>query len=282
VNEETTLLFRPVGPKELELLATSGWQRWPPRLPEQPIFYPVTNFAYAAEIASKWNVAESGAGHVTRFRVRADFMNRFEIQRVGASYHTEWWIPSEQLEELNANIVGRIEVIASFGVSVPAVTATPALTIETVSGDLLHQNVEVIVNAWNRNFIPWWLLLPQGVSGAIKRAAGVAPFRELRRRGVLRVGDAVVTAAGRLKFRAILHVAGLNALWRSSEPIVRTCIKNALAVAREHNFASIAFPLLGAGTGGLDSDEARQIIVDEISRSAYNGHVIVVTWRSAG
>lgn len=277
-----TLLFRPVGPKEFELLARSGWQRWPPRLREQPIFYPVTNFAYAAEIASKWNVEESGAGHVTRFRVRADFMSRFEIRRVGASYHTEWWIPAEQLEELNANIVGRIEVIASFGSSLPTLAANAGLTIETVSGDLLRQNVEVIVNAWNRNFIPWWLLLPQGVSGAIKRAAGVAPFRELRKHGVLRAGDAVVTAAGRLKFRAIVHVAALNTLWRSSEPIVRTCIKNALAVAGERHFASIAFPLVGAGTGGLDSDEVRQIIVDEISRSAYNGRVIVVTWRSAG
>ncbi|HEV7766336.1 MAG TPA: hypothetical protein VGQ76_15130 [Thermoanaerobaculia bacterium] len=91
----TTILFRPVGPAELALLEASGWRRWPPRLPEQPIFYPVTNFEYAAEIASKWNVPESGAGYVT--------------------HHTEWWIPAEDLDELNDNIVGLIEVIASFG-----------------------------------------------------------------------------------------------------------------------------------------------------------------------
>lgn len=114
-SNATTILFRPVGPAELELLEEQDWLRWPPRLPEQPIFYPVTNFEYAAEIASKWNVPESGAGYVTRFHVQSSFMRRFETHRVGAAHHTEWWIPAEQLEELNDNIVGRIEVIASFG-----------------------------------------------------------------------------------------------------------------------------------------------------------------------
>jgi hypothetical protein len=111
----TTLLFRPVGPRELQLLEASGWRRWPPRLPEQPIFYPVTNLEYAIEIASKWNVAASGAGYVTRFRVRSEFMQRFETHQVGAAHHTEWWIPAELLEELNDAIVGTIEVVASFG-----------------------------------------------------------------------------------------------------------------------------------------------------------------------
>ena len=112
--EDLTTLFRPVGPAELALLEASDWTRWPPRLPEQPIFYPVTNFDYAAEIASKWNVAESGAGYVTRFQVRSSFMRRFETHCVGAAHHTEWWIPAEQLEDLNDNIVGRIQVVASF------------------------------------------------------------------------------------------------------------------------------------------------------------------------
>lgn len=109
------MLFRPVGQRELELVRDSGWRRWPPRLPEQPIFYPVTNEEYAAEIASKWNVAETGAGYVTRFQVRTSFMRRFQVQCVGAAHHTEWWIPAEQLDEMNDNIVGTIEVIASFG-----------------------------------------------------------------------------------------------------------------------------------------------------------------------
>lgn len=111
-------MYRPIGPAERELLAQSGWRRWPPRLPEQPIFYPVTNEAYAGEIASRWNVPESGAGFVTRFAVRAEFVERYETHCVGLAHHTEWWIPAEHLEELNDNIVGLIEVIAEYGAGV--------------------------------------------------------------------------------------------------------------------------------------------------------------------
>ncbi|MFN0059788.1 MAG: hypothetical protein ACKVX7_15120 [Planctomycetota bacterium] len=111
---ETVTLYRPIGPAELALLEAGNFRRWPPRLPEQPIFYPVTNEEYAVEIASKWNVQDSGSGFVTRFQVRAEFMARFEIHQVGAARHTEWWIPAEALEELNDNLVGLIEVIQAF------------------------------------------------------------------------------------------------------------------------------------------------------------------------
>src|SRR5436309_4909967 len=94
-----------------------------------------------------------------------------------------------------------------------------------VEGDLLDQNVDVIVNAWNRNVIPWWLLLPQGVSGAIKRRAGKEPFRELNRKGIIPLGGAVMTGPGRLPFKAIIHVAGINLLWRSSEYSVRSSVR---------------------------------------------------------
>jgi hypothetical protein len=114
VVENTVTLFRPTGPKEMELLRASGFRRWPPRLPEQPIFYPVTNEQYAIEIARRWNAAGDGIGYVTRFEVRAAFMGRYEIQKVGRADHTEWWIPAEDLEELNDNIVGLIEVIGEF------------------------------------------------------------------------------------------------------------------------------------------------------------------------
>ena len=77
--------------------------------------------------------------------------------------------------------------------------------IKVVEGDLLDQDVDVIVNAWNRNVIPWWLLLPQGVSGAIKRRAGYQPFRELARKGPIPLGGAVETGAGRLTFKAIIQ-----------------------------------------------------------------------------
>ena len=110
----TVTLYRPVGPEELALLRDSGFQRWPPRLPEQPIFYPVTNERYAAEIAERWNVKDSGYGAVTRFDVDAAFMARSPLQKVGGAHHTEWWVPAEELEQLNDHIVGAIEVIAEF------------------------------------------------------------------------------------------------------------------------------------------------------------------------
>lgn len=113
--EETVTLYRPTGPNELKLVRESGYKRWPPRLPGQPIFYPVTNEEYAVEIALKWNVKESGVGFVTRFQVRKAFMERYEIQTVGARHHTEWWIPAGELEELNDNIVGLIEVVREGG-----------------------------------------------------------------------------------------------------------------------------------------------------------------------
>lgn len=110
----TVTLYRPTGPEELALVERTGFRRWPPRLPEQPIFYPVTNEIYAKEIAIKWNTKSSGIGYVTRFRVKKEFMDRFNVETVGASYHTEWWIPAEQLDELNSNIVGLIEVIGEY------------------------------------------------------------------------------------------------------------------------------------------------------------------------
>lgn len=109
----TVTCYRPIGPKELELVAQSDYKRWPPRLPEQPIFYPVTNETYAIEV-TKWNVAEVGIGYVTKFEVDEDFMTRYPIQCVGDEHHTEWWIPAEDLEELNDHIVGKIEVIGEY------------------------------------------------------------------------------------------------------------------------------------------------------------------------
>jgi hypothetical protein len=110
----TTTLYRPVGPAELELIRASGWRAFPPRLPDQPIFYPVTNHAYATQIARDWNVKASGAGFVTRFAVNAEYLAGFPVQKVGGSIYTEYWIPAEELPQLNANIVGLVELIEEF------------------------------------------------------------------------------------------------------------------------------------------------------------------------
>ena len=113
-KQDTTTLYRPVGPKELELIKQSGWKTFPPRLPEQPIFYPVTNEAYANQISKEWNVPAYGSGFVTKFEMKTEYLNKFPVQNVGGQIHDELWIPAEELEEFNANIVGRIQVINEF------------------------------------------------------------------------------------------------------------------------------------------------------------------------
>jgi hypothetical protein len=113
---DTVTLYRPVGTKELELIEASGWSAFPPRLPEQPIFYPVTNEAYAVQIARDWNVKHNDdhRGYVTRFAVRSDFISVYRREIVGGREHEEYWIPAEGLPAFKDAIVGEIEVIAEF------------------------------------------------------------------------------------------------------------------------------------------------------------------------
>jgi hypothetical protein len=129
-TDGTTVLFRPVGAAELRLIEESGWRAFPPRLAHQPIFYPVLNEEYAAQIARDWNTKDAASGfvgYVTRFRVRMAFIARYAVQTVGARVHQELWIPAEELEEMNANLVGRIEVIAEFrGADAVPVVSPPA------------------------------------------------------------------------------------------------------------------------------------------------------------
>jgi hypothetical protein len=108
-------LWRPVGPKELDLIRQSGMRAFPPRLPEQPIFYPVLSEAYAVKIARDWNVPASGRGYVTRFLVAKTFLDRYQVQEAGGKDHLEYWIPAEDLGAFNKAIIGQIEVVAEFG-----------------------------------------------------------------------------------------------------------------------------------------------------------------------
>jgi hypothetical protein len=112
--DDTITLYRPVGPDELALIRDSGFHRFPPRLPQQPIFYPVLSESYATKIARDWNVKASGAGYVTRFAVLRSFLDRYEVQTAGGSDHLEYWIPAAELSEFNKNIVGPIEIISEF------------------------------------------------------------------------------------------------------------------------------------------------------------------------
>jgi O-acetyl-ADP-ribose deacetylase len=148
-----------------------------------------------------------------------------------------------------------------------------------VDGDLLDQRVDAIVNAWNRNVIPWWLLLPQGVSGAIKRRAGFSPFKELGRLGPIPLGGAVATGAGRLPFRAIIHVAAINMFWRASELSIRRSVRSAMEIAGKRSFASVAFPLLGSGSGGFDLEQSLVLMRHELRTIQLPVAVIIVRFR---
>jgi hypothetical protein len=123
----TTTLWRPVGPKELDLIETTGMTAFPPRLPDQPIFYPVTSEDYAVRIARDWNVPASGSGFVTMFEVSNEFLDKYPPQEAGGRSLTEHWIPAEEMDAFNAALVGPIEVIRGFGDD-PRVDALAATT----------------------------------------------------------------------------------------------------------------------------------------------------------
>jgi len=113
----TITLYRPVGRTELDLIAASGYLKFPPRLPGQPIFYPVLNREYAEQIARDWNTKDepSGfAGYVLEFEVDRDYLAQFEVHIVGDSHHSEYWIPAEHLEEFNRHLRGEIHIVLRF------------------------------------------------------------------------------------------------------------------------------------------------------------------------
>lgn len=116
-SAETTTLFRPVGQAELDLIEQSGWQRFPPRLPGQPIFYPVLNAEYATKIARDWNTKDDASGrvgYVLRFELDTDFAARYPIRRVGGEICEELWVPADELDDFNEHIRGPIIVVATY------------------------------------------------------------------------------------------------------------------------------------------------------------------------
>jgi O-acetyl-ADP-ribose deacetylase (regulator of RNase III) len=140
------------------------------------------------------------------------------------------------------------------------------LQVQSLQGNLLNQDVEVIINAWNRNIIPWWLLLPQGVSGQIKKFGGIQLFREVAKQGAIQLGGAVLTGAGKLNFKGIIHVAGINMFWRASEKSIRGSVANAMKIVNEKEIISVAFPIIGAGSGSFNTAKAKLIMLDEFAQ----------------
>lgn len=121
--------------------------------------------------------------------------------------------------------------------------------------------------------------MAQGISGAIRRRAGREPFREVSRHGLLPLGGAVLTSAGRLPFKGIIHVAGIGVFWTASEKSIRLSVANALRIARESKFSSMAFPLIGAGTGGMGAEKVEAMMREEIDKADFPGEVRIVRYR---
>jgi O-acetyl-ADP-ribose deacetylase (regulator of RNase III) len=155
------------------------------------------------------------------------------------------------------------------------------MTPTLVDGDLLDQDVEAIVNAWNRNIIPWWLLLPQGVSGAIKKRGGTAPFKEVGKHGAMPLGSAVETGPGKLPFKAIIHVAGINLLWTATETSITDSVRNAMRIVNERRYESVAFPVIGAGSGRFNVERARELMLDEFKGIDTEARVVIVTFKKS-
>jgi O-acetyl-ADP-ribose deacetylase (regulator of RNase III) len=152
------------------------------------------------------------------------------------------------------------------------------MEIEIVKGDILQQDVEVIVNSWNRNIIPWWLLIPQGVSGAIKRKAGVTPFVEIGKFGAIPLGEARVTSSGKLPYKAIIHVAGINMFWCGTERSVRNSVINAMSIVNEKKYSSVAFPLIGSGSGNRGEEWSQRIMESAFSSLSSEARVLLVKY----
>ncbi|MDH5632149.1 MAG: macro domain-containing protein [Gammaproteobacteria bacterium] len=146
-------------------------------------------------------------------------------------------------------------------------------------GDILDQDVEVIVNAWNRNIIPWWLLLPQGVSGAIKKKGGYAPFRDVARFGPIPLGEARLTGAGTLPFKAIIHVAGINMFWCATKSSVTNSVINAMRLVNENGYKSVAFPLIGAGSGNRGEQWSLDLMNHAFEQVESDAKVFIVRYK---
>ena len=151
---------------------------------------------------------------------------------------------------------------------------------DIVHGDLLEQDVDMIVNAWNRNIIPWWLLIPQGVSGAIKRRGGTRPFKELVKLGAIPLGEARLTSAGALQYRGIIHVAGINLFWVATRYSVTQSVLNAMALAEAHQCERIAFPLIGSGSGQRGQQWSLDVMLDAFSTIDSPLRVVIVQYKA--
>lgn len=149
-----------------------------------------------------------------------------------------------------------------------------------VNGNLLdyEHKVDVIVNAWNRNFIPHSLLVTHGVSKAIKAKAGKQPFKEVQKKGMLKLGEGVLTSSGNLACKGIIHVAGIDIFWNSSLKAVELSAKSIDTIIRKNNFKSVAIPLIGCGADKLDEEDCIKVLISELEDLSHEVDIYIVKY----
>lgn len=149
------------------------------------------------------------------------------------------------------------------------------MSFKMAKGDLFEQQVDCFVNPWNMNYIPWFFLIPHGVSGQLKKKAGYKPFNELLKKGIMKPGSAVITSGGKIP-QSIIHVAGLKWYWTTNLNIIEKATRNALYLAKKSGVKSIAFPLIGSGVGGLKKLDVIESMSKVINENEWNMEIILV------
>lgn len=149
---------------------------------------------------------------------------------------------------------------------------------QIITGNIIEQEVEVIVNSWNQNIIPWWLLFPQGVSAAIKRQGGLAPFREIAKFGPIPLGDARLTSAGNLPYKGVIHVAGINLVWIATEYSVVNSVVSTMNIVHEKGYRIVAFPLIGSGSGNKSEEWSLKTMLNAFDGVNSPANVIIVKY----
>lgn len=245
MNAETIILYRRVGPKELALIRASGHRAFPPRLPQQPIFYPVLNQEYARQIARNWNVKDSGSGYVTRFAVRKEFAERYAVQTVGSSVHQELWIPAEDLAEMNRSIVGLIEVIEEYKSA-----QTTRWVLKQMN--ILDEPADALVCSANVN-----LMLSGGVGAELLTRYGTAMQLALEAKLQTRSprcahrGEVVSYTGPEMPYKVVLNAVAIDGWYESSPQIITEVVSRALHMAAEFRAKKVALTVLATGFGRL-------------------------------
>jgi O-acetyl-ADP-ribose deacetylase (regulator of RNase III) len=130
--------------------------------------------------------------------------------------------------------------------------------IEVVKGDITEATTDAIVNAANNH-----LWMGAGVAGAIKRKGGMEIEQEAVSKGPIGIGEAVITNAGKLKAKYVIHAAGMGQDLRTDEKKVRDATRSSLRLAEKHKLSSVAFPAIGTGVGGFPPDQCAEVMIGE-------------------